>query len=170
MDNKAPSPVRVCDRFGPSCSFGSRVLHIPHLKIQIGQVKIGMEQRLRQRKRQGRLTYCCIGIYLNPNLKPIPTTDVNKLDIDKLHIEQDSPQEKQVKVTDSLILLPMSEEEKATMGETTEETTEGLTEVEKRYQLEEEKYALHQKVYVGQLSNEEESDTESDYSDYSPFD
>ena len=51
----------------------------------------------------------------------------------------------------------MSEEEKATMWETMEETTEGLPEVEKRYQLEEEKYALHYKV--GQLGNEEESDT-----------
>ena len=33
----------------------------------------------------------------------------------------------------------MSEKEKATMGRTKEETTEGLT-AEKRYQLEEEKY------------------------------
>ena len=63
----------------------------------------------------------------------------------------------------------MSKEEKATMGERVKETMEGLTEGEKRYQLEEEKYALHQKVYVGQLSNEEESDTESDYSGCSHF-
>ena len=63
----------------------------------------------------------------------------------------------------------MSEEEKATTGEMMEETMEGLTEVEKRYQLEEEKYALYQKVYVGQLSKEEESDTESDYSGYNHF-
>ena len=75
--------------------------------------------------------------------EPDPTTDVDKLDIDKLHIEQDSPQEIQDEVTDSLIQLPMSEEEKATMGEMKEETMEGLTEAEKRYQLEEEKYALH---------------------------
>ena len=83
------------------------------------------------------------------------------------HIEQDSPKERQVKVTNSLIALSMSEEEKAMMGEMTKETTEGLTEVEKGYQLEEEKYALHQKAYVGQLSDEEESDTELDYSGYS---
>ena len=49
----------------------SGALHIIHLKIQIGQVKTGMEQRLRQRKRQGRLTYCWIEIYLNLNLNPI---------------------------------------------------------------------------------------------------
>ena len=49
-----------------------------------------------------------------PQSEPDPTTDIDKLDIDKLHIEQDSPKEKQVKVTNSLIQLPMSEEEKAT--------------------------------------------------------
>ena len=78
-----------------------------------------------------------------PQSESDPTTDVDKLDIDKLHIDQDSLQEIQVEVTDSLILLPMSEEEKATMGEVEEETMEGSTEVEKRYQLEEERYALH---------------------------
>ena len=69
----------------------------------------------------------------------------------------------------------MSEEKKATMEETMEgtmeetmeETTEELTEAEKRYQLKEEKYALHHRVYIGQLSDEEESDTRSDYSGYS---
>ena len=50
-----------------------------------------------------------------------------------------------------------------TMDETVEETMEELTEVEKRYQLEEEKYALHQKVYVGQLIDEEGCDTRSYY-------
>ena len=85
--------------------------------------------------------------------------------MDKLHIEQDSPKEEQVEVTNSLILLPMSEEEKIIM----EKTMEELTEAEKTYQLEEEKYALHQKVYRGQLSNKEESDTGSVYSGYSYF-
>ena len=57
------------------------------------------------------------------------------------------------------------EEEKATM----EETMEEITEVEMRYQQEEENYALHQKVYGEQLSEEEESYTRSDYSGYSYF-
>ena len=80
-------------------------------------------------------------------------------------MEHDSPKDKQVKVTNSLIPLPMSKEEKPT----TEETIEELTDAEKTYQLEEEKYVLNQKVYVGQLSNEEDSDTKSDYSSYSHF-
>ena len=56
------------------------------------------------------------------------------------------------------------------MREITKETTEGLAEEEKRYLLEEEKYALHENVYVGQLSDEEESDTESDCLGYDHFD
>ena len=47
-----------------------------------------------------------------PLSEPNLTTDVDKLDIDKVHIEQDTPKEKQVEVTDSLILLPKSEEDK----------------------------------------------------------
>ena len=66
--------------------------------------------------------------------EPDPRTEVDKLDIDKLHIEQDGPKEEHVEVTISLIPLPMSEEENATK----EEATEELTEVEKRYQLQEE--------------------------------
>ena len=45
---------------------------------------------------------------------------------------------------------------------------EELMEVKMRYQ-QEEKYALQQKVYIGQLSEEEESDTSSDHSGYSYF-
>ena len=65
-------------------------------------------------------------------------------------------------VTNSLILSPTaSEEEKASMEE--------LMEAETRYQQEEEKYVLQQKVYIGQLSKEEKSDTSSDYSGCSYF-
>ena len=108
-----------------------------------------------------------------PQSEPNPRTEIDKLDINKLNIEQDSPKEEQVEVTDSLVPLPTSEEEKATMEgtmeETMEETTEELTEAEERYQLKEENCALYQRVYVGQLSDEEQSDTGSDYSGYSYF-
>ena len=48
-----------------------------------------------------------------------------------------------------------------------EETMEEMTEVEKKNQDEEEKYALQEKICIGQLSEEEESDTRSEYSGYS---
>ena len=47
--------------------------------------------------------------------------------------------------------------------------TEELLEVEKRLQREEEKYDLYGRVYVGQLSEEEESDMDSDCLTYSYF-
>ena len=57
-----------------------------------------------------------------------------------------------------------------TPGEVIEDTNrEELLEVEKRFQQEEEKYDLYKRVYVGQLSEGEESNTDSDYLTYSYF-
>ena len=44
-----------------------------------------------------------------------------------------------------------------------------LSKAERKLQQEEEKYKLDQRVYVGKLSEEEESDTESECSGYSYF-
>ena len=67
-----------------------------------------------------------------PNSKP----EVEKLDIDMLHLEQDSLKEEQIEATNSLIPPPtMSEEEEKA-------TTQEMMEVETRYQQEEEKYKL----------------------------
>ena len=169
MDNKVPSPVRVYNRFGLSCSFCK--LGAPHLSPQNSDWSSeDWDGTKTEPKKETSETKLLLDWDLpKPKSEPDPTTDIDKLDIDKLHIELESPQEKQIEVINSLIPLPMSKEEKATMGETKEETTEGLTEVEKRYQLEEEKYALHKRVYVGQLSDKE-SDTKSDYSKYNHFD
>ena len=49
----------------------------------------------------------------------------------------------------------------------TEKTDDELTEAEKRNQ--QEKYTMYQTVYIGQLSEEEESDMDSDYSESSSF-
>ena len=57
-----------------------------------------------------------------------------------------------------------------TPGDMTGNTNgEELSEVEKRLQKEEEKYDLYGRVYVGQLSEEEESGKDSDCSTYSYF-
>ena len=62
-------------------------------------------------------------------------------------------------MTDSLIPPPPLME---TPGDTTGNTyREELLEVEKRLQQEEEIYDLYRRVYIGQLSKEEESDTDS---------
>ena len=95
--------------------------------------------------------------------EPDSKLEVDKLDIDKLYLEQDSPKEEQIEVTDSLIPSPtMSEEEEKAIREE-------MMEAETRYQQEEEKYMLQWKIYVGQLSKEEESNTDLEYSGYSYF-
>ena len=52
-----------------------------------------------------------------------------------------------------------------------DENTNGeeLSEVKKRHQKEEEKYQLYERIYVGQLSEEEESDTDTDKLIYIPI-
>ena len=91
-----------------------------------------------------------------PQSEPHSKPEVDKLDIDKLHLEQDSPKEEKIKVTDLLIPPPMTseEEEKTMTEEMMEETKEEIVEVEKKYK-QEEKYTLQEKVYIGQLSEEE---------------
>ena len=64
-------------------------------------------------------------------------TDIDGMDLSKLHIGQNDPKEEQVKVTESLIPPTTTEEEKAP-GDMTENTDDKLTEVEKRSQQEEE--------------------------------
>ena len=57
-----------------------------------------------------------------------------------------------------------------TPGEVTENTNrEEQSEVEKRLQKEEEKYNLYERIYVGQLSKEAESDTDTDDLTYNYF-
>ena len=69
-------------------------------------------------------------------------------------------------MTDLLILPPTTKtlEDTAEMNDNDE-----LSEAERKQQQEEEKYVVYQRTYVGQLSEEEESDSESDNSGYSYF-
>ena len=95
----------------------------------------------------------------NPNSKP---EELGKINIDKLHLDPENPQEKLLQVTNSLISPPTSEEEEKTT--TQEETDIGMD----NDHQEEEEYDKEQKIYVGQLSNEE-TDTSSDFSDLSYY-
>ena len=56
------------------------------------------------------------------------------------------------------------------LGNTTESTDgEGLTEAERRLQREEEKYEVYDRIYMGQLSNVQDSDTDTDELNYTYF-
>ena len=101
--------------------------------------------------------------------KPQPNinqkTDIDGLALSKMQIGQNDSKEEQVNVTELLIPLLTTK----ALEEMTEKTDDELTKVEKRDQQEEEKYMMYQRTYIGQLSEEEESNTESDYSGSSYF-
>ena len=82
--------------------------------------------------------------------------------MNKLSLDHDNPQEEQIQVTDSLILPPTMDEEK-------KNTTQEKMDVETNNDWqEEEEFEIWQKIYVGQLSDEE-SDMSLDLSGYSYF-
>ena len=67
---------------------------------------------------------------------------------------------------DSLIPPPLTEMPEDTAGNN---ESDKLSEAERKLQQEEENYEQYQRVYLGQLSEEVESDTESDCSVYTYF-
>ena len=166
-DKKALLPVKVCERFGPSSSFCKQGTPHPSPKESDWSDKDWDGTWAKLWKETGETNPLSDWYLAKHQSEPNSKLEVDKLDIDKLHLEQDSPKEEWIKVTNSLILPPTTseEEEKATM----EEATEEMTEVEKKYQQEEEKYTLQEKIYIGQLSEEEASNTRSEYSGYSYF-
>ena len=91
MYNKAASPVRVCDRLQLSCSFCKQ--GVPHPSPQNSDwPSEDWDWTKTDTKKETSETNLLLDWDLpKPQSEPIPTTDVDKLDIDKLHIEQDSP-------------------------------------------------------------------------------
>ena len=87
------------------------------------------------------------------------TTDINEVAFSKLQIIQSNPKEEPIEVTDSLVPPPLTE----TPGDTTGKNNDKeLLDAERKIQQEEEKYKLYQRIYIGEISEEEKSDTESD--------
>ena len=94
------------------------------------------------------------------------TTDVNKVAFSKLKIGQSNLKEEPIEMTDALVPPSLTETPRDMSGKN---NGKELSEAERKLQQEEEKYDLCQRIYMGQLSEEEESDTESDDSTYSYF-
>ena len=67
-------------------------------------------------------------------------------------------------------MVPPSPLPTEAVGNMTENTDgKGLTEAERKRQREEEKYEIFDQIYVGQLSNEEDSNTDIDELAYTYF-
>ena len=95
------------------------------------------------------------------------TMDIDKVAFSKLQIGQSDLKEETLEVMTSLIPPPPTTEASGDAMEST--NREGLSEEEKRLLRDEEQYELYERIYVGQLGNEEESDTDTNNSAYTYF-
>ena len=92
--------------------------------------------------------------------------DVDELAFSKVQIRHSDLKEELVEVTDSLI-LPLTT--KAPEDTVDKNDSDKPSKVGRKQQQEDDKYTVYQRTYMGQLSDEEEGNTESDYSGYSYF-
>ena len=161
-DIEAPVPVKVCDRIGLSCSYCKQ--DTPYPSPQESDWSSGEWDRTkaRRKKETNLLTDWDLP---KPHSDIDQKTDIDELALSKLHIGQNDPKEEQVDVTGSLIMPSTTK----TLEEMVEKTDGELAKAEKKYQQEEEKYTMYQGMYIGQLSEEEECNTESDDSGCSYF-
>ena len=149
------------DRFGPSCQFCKQNVSHPSPQESDWTDVDWTGGHTNTQKPTGQTNLLSDWDLPKPQSNPDSKWDIDKINMDKLGLKHDNLQEEHIQVTDSLILSPtMDEEDRA--------TTEEKIDAETRYQQGEEKYELIQKVYVGQLSDEE-SNTSSHYSGYSYF-
>ena len=92
---------------------------------------------------------------------------IDKVSLSKLQIGQDDQKEEPLEVRDSLVPPPPMTETSEDMTENTNK--EVLTEVERKLQREEEEYKMYDRIYVGLLSYEEDSNMDTNDMAYTYF-
>ena len=147
----------MCDRFGLSCSYCKQgALHPSPQELDLSNKDLdGTKTKAREQKNS------LIG-FNGPEPQTIidQTTDIDEVAFSKLQIGWSDSREEPKNVMKSLIPPPQV---------TGNINGEELSQAEKRLQKEEEKYDLHRRVYVGQLSEEEKSYMDTDSLTYIYF-
>ena len=164
IDIMAPIPRKSCDSVSLSCSYCEQ--NVPHpLPQELDWSSEDWDGTKAMAREQNKLL---IDFY-NPKSQTNTeqTMDIDEVAFSKLQIGQSDPKEEPLEVTRSLIPPPPATEAPEVQTENT--NGEELSEVEKRLQREEEKYELYNRIYVGQLSDEGDSDTDTDGSTYTYF-
>ena len=112
---KVPLSVKVCDRFGPMCQFCKQ--SAPHPSPQESDWTdedgdLGTNKNTKTSGDTNLLSdWNLTSPQYNPNSKPEGT---DKININKLSIDPNNPQEELLQVTNSFILPPTMDEEKTT--------------------------------------------------------
>ena len=144
----------------------NKIPHILSPYIQIGPARTGMETKQKQKQKS----------LIDPDSPKLKTDLDQTMEIDSvpfhnLSLGHDGQKmEEPVEVTQSLVLPPtdMTNVEGVAKDEPGEEEKKHM-EMELRLQKEEERYDLYNRVYIGQFSEEEVTDTETDNLSYSYF-
>ena len=147
----------VCNSFSLSCSYCKQ--GAPHPSLQeldwSSEDWDGTKAKVREQTKS-------LIDFSDP--KPQPdfeqTMDIDEVAFSKLQIGQNDLMEELPEVAKSLVPPPSATGPSEQATENTNE--EGLSEAEKRPQREEEQYELYDRIYVGQLSDKEESDADTD--------
>ena len=148
---KASLSVNVGKWFEPSCQFCKQSLLHPSLQGSDWSNEDWTGGHTKAHRANRLLDWDLPPNQSNPNSK----LEVDKINMDKLTLDYDNPQEEQIQVTNSLIPPPaLDKQEKITTQEMPDVGTNS-------YQQEEEEYEPQWKIYVGQFSNED-SNTSSD--------
>ena len=153
----------MCESFSPSCFYCKQ--DIPHPSpINSDWSSKNWDGNKAKAKEQNK----SLIDFEDPNQKMDmeKVMDIDEIPFSKLQIGQDGHKEEPLEVTESLVSLPST---LATSEDTTENTDEGLTEAEEKLQMEEEKFKMYDRIYMGLLNDEEDSDTETDKSTYTYF-
>ena len=164
IDIVAPTPRKACNSFGLSCAYCMQdALHpLPQDSYWSSEDWDGVKDKKREESKS-------LIDFSDPKPKvdTEQATHIDEVPFSKLQIGQDNQKEEPLEVTELLVPPPPMTE----VSDDTAENTNGeeLMEVEKRLQREEEKYEMYNGIYVGQLSDKEDSNTDTNETGYTYF-
>ena len=152
----APTLRKTCDSLGLSCSYCKQgTLHpLPQESDWSSEDWDSTKAKARE---QNKLLIDLDDPKPQTNMEQ--TMDIDEVTFSKLQIGQSNLREELLEVKKSLIPAPAPA--KAPEEVTGNTDREELLEAEKRLQTEEEKYKLYNRIYMGQLSDEKESETDT---------
>ena len=160
----APTLRKACNGFSLSCSYCKQgTLHpLPQNLDWSSKDWDGIKAKIKE-KNKSQIDFSDP----KPKMDTKQTIDIDKVPFSKLQTGQDDQKEELLEVTESLVPPPSMTE----ASDDTVENTNGeeMTEAERKLQKEEEKYEMYDRIYVGHLSEEEDSDMDTDDMGYTYF-
>ena len=164
IDIIKPTQRKACEQFGLTCSYCRQ--YAPHpFPVHSDWSGKDWDGEKAKAKEQKSLINCEAS---TQRMNKEQTMDVGEVPFHKLNLGHNKQKEKEpLEVTQSLVPQPSDPVNiEVTAKDATEE---GQMDMEIRLQKEAEKFEIYERIYVGQLSKEENSDTEMEDLAYSYF-